>query len=75
MDYDYIVDRITDELVVCEDSKGNMINIKLENIKGNIKEGVVLNKIGDNNFTVDEKKTSERRAYIDDFMKGMWEDE
>ncbi len=75
MDYDYIVDRIINGLAVCEDPKGNMINIKLENIKGNITEGVVLKKIGDSSFTVDEKKTSEKRAYIDDFMKGMWEDE
>lgn len=75
MNYDYIVDRIINGLAVCEDPKGNMINIKLENIKGIVKEGVVLNKIGDNSFTVNEKKTSERRTYIDDFMKGMWEDE
>ena len=75
MEKTYIVDRIEGSFAVCEGKDGAMKNVSLEKIKGNLKEGVVLLEVTEECFIVDEKKTKDREAEVQDFMKGMWNDE
>lgn len=57
----YIVDRIEKDLAVCEESdSGNMIQIQLEKLPENIKEGDALIK-KDNEFFIDEELTEKLR--------------
>lgn len=75
MSKSYIVDRIEDIFAVCEEEDGTMKNILLENIKGDIRDGVILLETCEGHFIVDEEKTRERKKEVQDFMKGMWSDE
>lgn len=67
----YIIDRIEDNIAVCEKEDGSMINIPVSIIKGKIGEGVVIVKEGEF-FLVDKEKSIQRKKEIDDLMKGMW---
>lgn len=69
-----IVDRIEEHCIVCEDSKGELINIYKNQVEGNPKEGEVLIK-GHNKYHIDIEATKRRKAEIDELMKGMWADE
>lgn len=58
----YIVDRIEKNLAVCEESdSGNMIQIQLEKLPENIKEGDALIK-KDNAFFIDKELTEKLRS-------------
>lgn len=67
----YIIDRIEDNIAVCEKEDGSMINIPVSIIKGKIGEGVVIVKEGEF-FLVDKGKSIQRKKEIDELMKGMW---
>lgn len=67
-----IVDRIEGDIAVCEDSDLNMININIDDIVGNVKDGVVL-VLHKSTYKVDEKLTLDRKNKIQELMKGMWE--
>ncbi len=71
-----IVDRIEENhIVVCEDNKGNMINIDIMQMRGTVKEGDII-KLKDGKYEVDTVATSRRKKDIEDMVKGMWvEDE
>ncbi|WP_027631683.1 DUF3006 domain-containing protein [Clostridium hydrogeniformans] len=69
-----IIDRVERNIVVCEKDDGDMVNIDISIIEGNVKEGKVLTKTL-NGFKVDEESTKSREEYINGLMEGMWEDE
>lgn len=69
-----IIDRVERNIVVCEKDNGDMVNIDISIIEGNVKEGKVLTKTL-NGFKVDEESTKSREEYINGLMEGMWEDE
>ena len=71
-----IVDRIENGLiVVCEDEKGDIINIDRMQIDGEVKEGDILVLEGEK-YQVDYASTIKRKREIEDLVKGMWvEDE
>lgn len=60
---EYIIDRFEGNMVVCETSLGNRVNLPKELIPGDAKEGDVLIKCGEL-FTIDNNKTKERRNKI-----------
>ncbi|SHK20699.1 Protein of unknown function [Clostridium cavendishii DSM 21758] len=68
----YIVDRIEENLVVCENKQGDIINIASEKINGKPKDGDVLVE-EENLFYIDDELTKKRRREIEFLMKGMWE--
>ncbi|WP_055666792.1 DUF3006 domain-containing protein [Desnuesiella massiliensis] len=70
----FIVDRIEEHSIVCENSKGEIISICKNQVEGNPKEGEVLIK-GHNKYHVDIEATKQRKAEIEELMKGMWADE
>ncbi|WP_040210196.1 DUF3006 domain-containing protein [Clostridium polynesiense] len=71
-----IVDRIEEKLVVvCEDSRGNIVNIDRMQVDGEVKEGDILI-LKDGKYKVDKESTLKRKNEMENLMKGMWvEDE
>lgn len=70
----FIVDRIEDNIVVLEQSNGEIINIDLSCIDEIPSEGDVLVKI-DNIYRIDKEATLKRKNHISKLMKGMWSNE
>lgn len=68
----FTIDRIEGEYAVLETELGDFINIKKDLIDGKFNEGDILVKKGDR-FKVDDVLTKNRREYIKNMMKGMWE--
>lgn len=73
MDKIYIVDRFENGYVVLETPHGEIINVKRDNVLGDIDEGDCLI-YKDECFLLDEKVTKERRQEINGKMKRMWKD-
>ena len=67
-----IVDRFEDEYAVCEDENKKMINIKISEIEGCVKEGDIISKVR-GKYIVDENKSLNRKKYIEKLTKDLWE--
>lgn len=67
----YIIDRIEDNIAVCEKEDGSMTKIPVSIIKGKIEEGAIIVRQGEF-FLVDKEQSIKRKKEIDDLMKGMW---
>ncbi len=68
----YSVDRIVDGTAVCIDDNGDIYNISLDLIAGEIKEGSVL-KITDDNFLIDVNEENARRESNFDLAESLFE--
>lgn len=68
----YVLDRVEGNYAILENENGNMIEISIDNIDGNFREGDILIKEGDK-FTVSELLTKERKDKINNMMNDMWE--
>ncbi len=68
----WVIDRIEDNLVICQDENFNTIKISKELIVGILKEGYIIRKEKEK-YILDEKKTIERNKKIKELMKGMWQ--
>lgn len=70
----WVIDRIEDNLVICQDENFNTIKINKELIVGILKEGYIIRKEKEKEkYILDEKKTIERNKKIKELMKGMWQ--
>lgn len=67
-----IVDRIEDGYAVCEMENQKMIDIKLTQINGNIRDGDVL-VYSDGFYKVDEELTNKRKDEVKNLVEGMWD--
>ncbi|SHE95488.1 DUF3006 domain-containing protein [Clostridium fallax] len=67
----FIIDRVEGNIAVCEDNKGNMININIKYIIGKIKEGSVIIK-KNSLYYIDENLTKKRKKEIEELVKGLW---
>lgn len=67
----FIIDRVEGNIAVCEDDKGNMININIKYIIGKIKEGSVIIK-KNSLYYIDENLTKKRKKEIEELVKGLW---
>lgn len=67
----YVVDRIEGQYAVCEKDDKIMVNIPLEKIKGEPKEGYILLMDGDN-FKIDNELTTKRQRQINAMTENMW---
>ena len=68
----WVIDRIEDNLVICQDENFNTIKINKALIVGILKEGYIIRKEKEK-YILDEKKTIERNKKIKELMKGMWQ--
>ncbi|WP_160674638.1 DUF3006 domain-containing protein [Clostridium sp. C8-1-8] len=66
-----IVDRIESNFAICE-QQDKVIKINIKCINKIPKDGDVLIK-KDSFYYIDEELTNNRKAVVDDLMKGMWE--
>ena len=67
----FTVDRIENNIIVCEDENGNVCEITKEDYMVNIKEGDIIKKENEK-WVVDVDKTMERKKYIEELTKNMW---
>lgn len=67
----YVIDRIEGDIVVAQDSYGNITNISKSMVKGKIREKVVIEKV-DDFYVVLEEETTHREEYIKSITKDMW---
>ena len=67
-----IVDRIEGNIAVCEDDNLNIIEVHVNSILGDVKEGDVLTADNDR-YIVNKEETEKRRKHIEELMKGIWE--
>lgn len=68
----FIVDRIEEDYAVCEMENRKMIDIKLTQINGNIKDGDVL-VYSDGFYKVDKELTDKRKDEAKNLVEGMWD--
>ena len=68
-----IVDRFEDNYVVCEDENQKVLNILKDEIEGEVKEGDIL-VFCDGKYIVDKAETIDRKEYIEDLIKDLWEE-
>lgn len=70
----YIVDRMEGGLAVCEDDKGNTVNLKLSQLPKNIRSGDII-KCSGGRFELDREAADERRAKLAALQDSLWADE
>lgn len=68
-----IVDRLEEEYIVCEDENKNIVNILKDEVEDEVKEGDILIFV-DGKYIVNKEKTKDRKAYIQDLIKDLWEE-
>lgn len=67
----YIVDRIENEIVICENQETKQIeNFNLEQFPEGIKDGDVVI-LKDGKFEKDDEETVDRKEYINELMKKL----
>ena len=69
----FIVDRVEGNFAICEDEKMHMIDINLEYINGNVREGCIIIK-KNNMYLVDDILTKKREEEIENLTKGLWDE-
>ena len=69
----YIIDRFEGSFAVCEDKRGNTINIERGKIPMDAKEGDVIC-ITDDGIQIDIDSTQERKSEIEKLAKQLWVD-
>lgn len=65
------VDRIEEEIVVCEDEDGRMVCIDMANFDSRVREGDCVVPVGDR-YTVDAQATKARRAAMQKRFGGLF---
>lgn len=64
----WIIDRIENNIAVCELENGEMLDVKISALPKGIQEGDVIN------LSVDETETNERKERIDKLMNSLFKD-
>lgn len=64
----WIIDRIENNIAVCELENGEMLDVKISALPKGIKEGDVIK------LSVDEIETNERKERIDKLMNSLFKD-
>lgn len=62
----WIIDRIENNIAVCELENGEMLDVKISALPKGIKEGDVIT------LSVDETETNERKERIDKLMNSLF---
>ncbi|KZN96826.1 DUF3006 domain-containing protein [Aeribacillus pallidus] len=69
----FIIDRFENDIAVCEDENGKIIEILKSQLPKNAETGdVIIQK--NNRYYVDKKETSKRRQEIEELMDELFED-
>jgi len=68
-----IVDRFEGNYAVCEKEDGTIMNLGKDRLPKGVKEGDVLILEG-KSIVIDNNATLERKKYIEELMKDMWDE-
>ncbi|KZM55868.1 MULTISPECIES: DUF3006 domain-containing protein [Aeribacillus] len=69
----FIIDRFENDIAVCEDENGKIIEIVKSQLPKNAETGdVIIQK--NNRYYVDKQETSKRRQEIEELMDELFED-
>ncbi|MBU5486373.1 DUF3006 domain-containing protein [Clostridium sp. MSJ-11] len=69
-----VIDRIEEDYAVVELEEGTMVNLSINIIPPEAKEGDVIIIDNDNNITIDEVETENRRKLIEELTKDLWDE-
>lgn len=72
MDY-LIVDRIENDIAVCQKMNGQMINVPISSIKSDIKEGQCITLDNDAKYIFNTEITEHRKKIIEEKMKKIFD--
>lgn len=67
----YSVERIEENIVLCEDDDGNAVKMKLEDLPKEIREGDIIAKT-DGGYIVDTDETELRRRKMTELQKSVF---
>lgn len=68
----FYVDRVEDNIIVCEDTKNsNIYNINKNDIPFKVKENDTI-EYNNSKFILNKKETVKRKKYIDKLVKDLW---
>jgi len=67
----YTVDRIESHLAVCEDEKGEIINIGIDELPENLSEGDCIKRLDDGIFIIDSELTEKKRKENAELFKSL----
>lgn len=67
-----IIDRIEDDIVVCEDENGLLLNVEMSQFITPIKDGDVVVKNEEGFFVVDIKETQKRKESIENRFNNLF---
>ena len=67
----YSIDRIEENIAVCEGDDGNVLKLKLDELPENIREGDIIEKT-ENGFIIDADETQLRRKKMAEMQKKLF---
>lgn len=67
----YSIDRIEENIAVCEGDDGNVLKLKLDELPENICEGDIIVRT-ENGYTIDSDETSVRRKKMAEMQKKLF---
>lgn len=67
----YSIDRIEENIAVCEGDDGNVLKLKLDELPENIREGEIIVRT-ENGYTIDSDETSARRKKMAEMQKKLF---
>lgn len=67
----YSVERIEENIALCEDDLGKTIKLRLDELPENIREGEIIVRT-ENGYTIDSDETSARRKKMAEMQKRLF---
>lgn len=67
----YSVERIEENIVLCEDDDGNVVKMKIKDLPKGIREGDIIVKT-ENGYTADSEETELRRRKMAELQKNVF---
>ncbi len=67
----YLVERIEENVALCEDDLGKTVKLRLEELPENIREGDIIVRT-ENGYTIDTDETSVRRKKMAEMQKKLF---
>ena len=67
----YSVERIEENIALCEDDLGKTIKLRLDELPENIREGEIIVRT-ENGYTIDSDETSARRKKMAEMQKKLF---
>ena len=67
----YSVERIEENIALCEDDLGKTVKLRLDELPENIREGEII-VLTENGYTIDSDETSSRRKKMAEMQKKLF---